>query len=1009
MMIERLKSYSYKQSLIDLLALLFFTSGTIIIAITISLFLLKSPFYGLIGIFPVFFYRQKRFIDKMRILDRRINFQGELVSGIQLSSIEKEHKENYSVDLISAFVSNVFKKLNGIDLNRYLSYENLNRSIIFFLITVALFLSYPAFFPQRFWFSLNHRIDFQVEPRSKSLIKGTEIKLKLSLFSPYLPKSVLLILQEEGNSRIEKVKVQNGIAEKKIILEKPLSFYFKFFMTETEVVKLQILEPLFLKHLEFHLKYPEYTGLKEETQFTRQIVAPAKTEVFIKGLASQILNLAILEYQDTTELNLQGNEFSGRFTIQSSDNAFLYLKGTTELKEPITIYAVPDLPPIVEIFYPNYNINLPNDMNLTLGIKCSDDYGISAVSLCYEFKETKRIVLKINCGIEDTIYYDWNLTNLKMLPGEEISYYVEAKDNAGQISRSKSYYIYFPTMEQIYEEVAGKETQVQSDLNALQEIYKDNIEEVKRIEEKLKKERELSPLDRERLKEVIGKEEQVLKKISEWERELQQTIEKLKEGIVLDQKSLERLQEIMKILKEIAPDELRQALENLKLELNKSPEEIREALKNLKELQEEFARALERTLEILKRYQEEEKLRELAERARELADEAKEINEDKMAKEGKRDSLTEEIDHLAQEIERLAEEQGLEQNIATSLKEIAQNAKEASASAQKDLSQTEMNLEKIAQDLQKLYESLTKSRHANLRKNLLETLNRLIEISKLEEEMVKKEKFDADLQSELINATKETAESLYAQQVKSLYVTPQMGKRLAKAIKEMENGMVNEIQGRAGRNNLREAMRQLNLASLEILESLKKASETAGSSTGMDQFLKSLSEITQGQSSLNQSMFSIFPIPVSGLTKEQMSQISRLAGKQRELRQALEALKETPGAGKYQELLDELGKEMKEIEEALYQYKLDRKLIERQQMIISRLLDAERSIRQEDWTKERKSRPGKDIIRPSPAQLPQELGRDELREIIQRALREPYPKEYEIYIREYFKRLLEVR
>ena len=41
--------------------------------------------------------------------------------------------------------------------------------------------------------------------------------------------------------------------------------------------------------------------------------------------------------------------------------------------------------------------------------------------------------------------------------------------------------------------------------------------------------------------------------------------------------------------------------------------------------------------------------------------------------------------------------------------------------------------------------------------------------------------------------------------------------------------------------------------------------------------------------------------------------------------------------------------------------------------------------------------------------LKQELGtlRDELRELIQQALREPYPKDYELLIREYFRALLE--
>ncbi len=491
---------------------------------------------------------------------------------------------------------------------------------------------------------------------------------------------------------------------------------------------------------------------------------------------------------------------------------------------------------------------------------------------------------------------------------------------------------------------------------------------------------------------------------------MKNTIEKLKSGIPLDQKSIEKLQEITKILQEIAPEELKRALENLKQAMNKNPEQIKQALEKLKDAQEELAKALERTLELLKRYQQEEKLKELSEQAKELAEKAQDIENLQQSKDMEKyreslDSLYRKIDSLAREIEKLAESEGMEQNIQDQLRASSKQAK--SMAQEQNMSPEDMrkSLNKLAADLERMYEELTRGRVANLRKNLLETLNQLIELSKLEEELLKSERIDPDIQSRISDATKEVAESLYAQQVKSIYVTPDIGKRLSRALKEMKQASIN--QSGAGKTHAQEAMKQLNLAALSIISSLKKAAEGKGSSTGMDEFLKSLSQMTRGQMEIGQSLFNMFPLSVSGLTPEQMAQIQRLAGKQRELRQALESLKGSPESGKYQELLDNLAEEMKEAEEALFQYKIDRKLIERQQLIISRLLDAERSIRQEDWTKERKSRPGQDLKRLSPAPLPEQLGRDELLEIIQRALRQPYPEAYELYIREYFKALME--
>ncbi|MEO0190951.1 MAG: hypothetical protein ABIL18_08215, partial [candidate division WOR-3 bacterium] len=864
--------------------------------------------------------------------------------------------------------------------------------------------------PGRFWFSLNHRIGYIITPQSQRFNRNENSNIQITLFGPYLPDNVIFIYNSDSATNRIRLPVVNGIANKKIDIIEAFNYHFEFAGIKTEEYRIDVIEPINLKELTFYLHYPPYTHLHDEIKTERQLIVPAGTKVTLKGKASQILKQARLIFNDTMKLTCDEDRFSGDFKIYTSGTAYLQIFGESSYSEAITIYTIPDLVPFVEIFFPGYNINMPPDMKIAIGIKCSDDYGLKKVDFYYQLKDTKKVELKFKKGsVEDTIFYEWSLGELRMLPGDRVSYFVEVQDNAGQKTKSKSYYVYFPTMEQIYEEVKGKEAVVQADLKDLEKVHQEGISEIKRLEEKLKRERELSYLDNEKLKEVISKEENVLKKIEEWQSELKNTIEKLKSGILLDQKSIERLQEITKILQEIAPEELKKALENLKVAMNKNPDEMKKAVEQLKEAQEELAKALERTLELLKRYRQEEKLRELAEQAKILAEKADDLKnfEDLKKMEGLKESLDtlyRAIDSLAKEIEKLAESEGMEQDISDQLR---QASRQAGSMSQGDMKSDDLRkgLNKLSEDLQRLYEELTKGRAANLRKKLLETLNQLVELSKLEEELLKSEKIDPDRQSEIINATKILAESLYAQQVKSIFVGPDIGKRLSKALKEMELALSNLAD--KGKSHAQEAMRQLNLAGISMIQSLKKAGESSGSSTGIDQFLKDLSSLTQNQMGIGQSIFNLFPLSVSGLTPEQIAQVQRLAGKQRELRQALESLKGSPEAGRFQELLDKITEEMKETEEALYQYKIDRELIERQQLIISRLLDAERSIRQEDWTKERKSKPGEDIKHPSPAPLPQELGRDELMEIIQRALKQPHPEEYEIYIREYFRALLE--
>ncbi|MGB9720286.1 MAG: hypothetical protein ACPL28_02240 [bacterium] len=1011
--VEKIKVYARKQGFVDLISLVFFSLGTTIIATTTALFLLKSPLYGLIGLIPLLSYRPKNFYQWASNFDNRIGANCEIVSSLQIARILDNNREGYSKELISAFIETTEKKFQHIDSNKLITKQFLKWSVLFLLIAIMFFLLYPGLFPGRFWFALNHKIEYVIHPGSGKFDRGKNIDVSITMFGPYIPKTVKLVYETDLINNSKNLSVVDSRADINIDLNETIKYQFEISGIKTEKNILTIIEPIYLKELTFYLRYPAYTHLKDEIKTERQLIVPAGTEAELRGTASCDLKQARLLYNDPINLVCHGSEFSGKFKINSSGTATLQISGESSHNEPITIYAIPDLAPLVEIFYPGYNINLPPDMKLPIGIKCSDDYELNRITFHYQLKKSEQISIKFKKGsIDDTIFYEWDLSDLKMLPGDRASYFVEVQDNAGQRSKSKTYYIYFPTMEQIYEEVKGKEDLVQADLKDLEQMHQEGMSEISKLEEKIKRDRELSWLDNEKLKQAINKEEQVLKKIDEWQVELKNTIEKLKSGILLDQKSFERLQEITKILQEIAPEELKRALENLKQAMNKSPEQIKQAMEKLKEAQDELARALERTLELLKRYQQEEKLKELSEKAKELANQANNLDNLQQFKESEEmrkilDSLYQAIDSLAQEIEKLAESEGMEQNISEQLRTSSQAAKSMSQNQNLSPEDLQKKLDQLANDLQKFYEELTRGRSANLQKNLIETLNQLIELSKLEEEQLNDKKIDPDIQSEIINATKEVAESLYAQQVKSLYVSPEIGKRLSKAIKEME--LASQNPANTGKWHSQEAMKQLNLASLSILQSLKKAAEGTGSSTGMDEFLKSLSQITQNQMGVGQALFNLFPISASGLTPEQMAQIQRLAGKQRELRQALESLRGSPEAGKFQELLDNLAEEMKENEEALYQYKLDRKLIERQQLIISRLLDAERSIRQEDWTKERKSKPGEDKMRASPVPLPEELGRDQLLEIIQRALKQPHPEQYELYIREYFRALLEER
>ena len=139
--------------------------------------------------------------------------------------------------------------------------------------------------------------------------------------------------------------------------------------------------------------------------------------------------------------------------------------------------------------------------------------------------------------------------------------------------------------------------------------------------------------------------------------------------------------------------------------------------------------------------------------------------------------------------------------------------------------------------------------------------------------------------------------------------------------------------------------------------------------------------------------------------------LSRMAAQQRAIQQALEELRQQM-AGRSGRMLGDLGRiaaEMEEVAEDMRRGRATRQTVERQRQILSRMLDAQRSVRQRGWSKQREARRGKDVTYRGPGSLPPDLGEADnpLRRRLRDALNAGYPAEYQALIRRYFERLIQ--
>ena len=195
------------------------------------------------------------------------------------------------------------------------------------------------------------------------------------------------------------------------------------------------------------------------------------------------------------------------------------------------------------------------------------------------------------------------------------------------------------------------------------------------------------------------------------------------------------------------------------------------------------------------------------------------------------------------------------------------------------------------------------------------------------------------------------------------------------------------------------------LFSFFLLSSKSYADISDGMQMGnMREMMQRMMGISNQQQGINQQTAGMGQKP-GGLSMGEQAAMSRLAAEQEALRKSLEQLRGE--AGNRSELLGDLekvGQDMEEVVKDCQKRHVNPNTINRQKRILSRLLDAQRSVHNRDFSKKRKAGTGKKYRMVSPNALPSDLlsSKDRLKNELLKAMKEGYSKDYRELIRRYF-------
>ncbi|MGB2868717.1 MAG: DUF4175 family protein [Bacteroidota bacterium] len=837
---------------------------------------------------------------------------------------------------------------------------------------------------------------------------------------------------------------------------------------ESDRYKLLVLDRPVIRSLRVRLEYPSYTKLPSRIQdeFVGDITALAGTRVKVAGASNKSLRNGTIVMGDSPALPLtiRGEEFSASFPVTRDQ---LYSVSVTDEEKlsnlnPIQyrIKIIPDEVPTVAIEEPGRNIDLAGDQSLNLRIHAADDFGFTRLQLGYRLAKSRyeegaktytytQISLRGTNQQELQILYPWDLSKLHLVPEDVVEYFAEVYDNdvvkGPKSARSAVYLIRLPSLEEVFSDLDKGHEQSLNELSEALEKAKKLKEDVELINQDLKKNKDIDWQKQKKMEEIKKQYDDVQKNLENVQAKLDQMTQQMQQQNVLSKETMEKYLELQQLFEQINSTELQQALKQMQQSMqNVSKEQLQQALQKMTFSEERFRESIERTLNLLKRIQIEQKLDEVKKRAQELEKLQKDLKEDNSGDAQKQQEAASKQEDLAKkESEMEKESAGLQQRmeefftempadklqklneqlqqqqLSKTMSQAAQQMKQGQRQqAQQLQSQAGQQLQQFSEQLDALQQEMLQQQMQHIMNEMRKATGNLLELSKREEEL-KQQSLDAPPNSSQLRQNAQdqqrvmqdldnVVDGLSELSKKSFVVTPGMGKALGEALARMQNAM-RGLDVRSGTMASQEqgaAMASLNRAAMQVQQALQ-AMMQQGQGGGMGGLMQQLQMMAGQQMSLNTQTQQMG----QGMSEQQAAEAARLSVEQEAIRKSVDQLnKEAQASGEQQRMLGDLQKiaeEMKEVVQNLAQNNVSPETVRKQERILSRLLDASKSVRERDFEKKRKAQTGTQIARKSPGEInPNALDRrNRLRDDLLKALEQKYSKDYQELIRKYFEEL----
>jgi len=814
---------------------------------------------------------------------------------------------------------------------------------------------------------------------------------------------------------------------------------------------------------------PAYSGLapviQEENQASVQGLKGSTVQVDLKS--NLPLEKALIHLQEkAVDMQISGTEATGQFPLEEEDEFLIRILDTRGIANnqpiPYHVNVIPDQVPQMNIIVPEDDIQIPGNQKLAFHLKIEDDFGFSNLQIGYEIHRPEFLQIEpffaiYNIpGLDKTmpvqeIQTIWNLSGINLMPEDEIHFHFELYDNddisGPKKSISRTFIARIPSLASLYDSFDKQE-------NSLLEEISLNVEDIEALKKALNetelqllKSEKLSWEDKLQVDRLFESAQEQIKEMKALEEAISQLTEMGEEQALFSKEVMEKFNTLRDLISQLLTEDMMPNLEEMQQAMeDMNVQDIQSAMEKMRNNLDRLEKELDRYIDVFKRVQAEQKMEELSnrlsqlikhqstleEKIRKLDSSSDPQNMEQLAQEEswnlkEFDRLTDALKETGREVEEYSPSttealkdlanSDVVQNIESDLGRVIKELDRQNLEAGRQYSYSALeNMDAMQKELSQIQENFRNETASEMAEKLKQIMRKALVVSKIQEELIKSSQNiprnsprfrglaarQQMIQKQMTTLTQDLTDL----SKKTFAVTPEIGKSLGVAFANMEAAKIAlaDRKGQQAAKSEQLALSALN-STIFLLNQSANSMQSSGSASGFEQFLQQMEAMSGQQQGINNESMQLSLGQMAAAMQQSM--LGRLLSQQKQVKKSLEKLMEEMNQSGTNPLGDmgNIAGDMDEVIKDLSRGNLTQKTIDRQQQILSRMLDSQKSMTQRGEEEQRTSRQPDDYITGSgPGGLPEDLGQRQsmTMDALNRSLKAGYPKDYQDMIRRYF-------